>query len=181
MNWELPDVPGGFRKGRGNRDKIANSHWIIEKAKECQKNIYFCFIDYAEAFDSVDHNKLWKSLKKWEYQTTLLVSWDTCIWFKKQHLELVMEQLTGSRLGKEYNKTVYCPPVYLMYTQSTSCEMPGWMNHKLESDCWEKCQQHQICRWYHTSGRKWRGTKEPLDAGERGEWKSRLKTQHSKD
>ena len=64
---------------------------------------------------------------------------------KKQQFETDMEQQTGSKLGKEYDKTVYCPPVYLMYMQSTSCEMPGWMNHKLESDCWEK-NQHQICR-----------------------------------
>ena len=63
MNRELSDVPAGFRKGRGNRDQIANIHWIIKKAREFQKNIYFCFIDYAKAFDSVDHNKLWKILK----------------------------------------------------------------------------------------------------------------------
>ena len=60
---ELPDVQAGFRKGRGTRDQIANIHWIIEKAREFQKNIYFCFIDYAEAFDCVDHNKLWKILR----------------------------------------------------------------------------------------------------------------------
>ena len=70
MNHELPDVQSGFRKGRGTRDQIANIHWIIEKAREFQKNIYFCFIDYAKAFDCVDHNKLWKFLKRWEYQTT---------------------------------------------------------------------------------------------------------------
>ena len=64
MNCELPDVQAGFRKGRGTRDQIANIHWIIEKAKEFQKNIYFCFIDYAKAFDCVDHNKLWEILKK---------------------------------------------------------------------------------------------------------------------
>ena len=63
MNHELPDVQAGFRKGRGTRDQIANIHWIIKKAKEFQKNIY-CFIDYAKAFDSVDHNKLWKILKE---------------------------------------------------------------------------------------------------------------------
>ena len=62
MNWELADVQVGFRKGRGTRDQIANIHWIIEKAREFQKNIYFCFIDYAKAFDCVDHNKLWKIL-----------------------------------------------------------------------------------------------------------------------
>ena len=64
MNCELPDVQAGFRKGRGARDQIANIHWIIEKAGEFQKNIYFCFIDYAKAFDCVDHNKLWKILKE---------------------------------------------------------------------------------------------------------------------
>ena len=64
MNHELPDVQAGFRKGRGTRDQIANIHWIIEKAREFQKNIYFCFLDYAKAFDCVDHNKLWKILKE---------------------------------------------------------------------------------------------------------------------
>ena len=64
MNRELPDVQAGFRKGRGTKDQIANIHWIIEKAREFQKNIYFCFIDYAKAFDCVDHNKLWKILKE---------------------------------------------------------------------------------------------------------------------
>ena len=67
----LPDVQAGFRKGRGTRDQIANFHWIIKKAKEFQKNVCFCFIDYAKAFDCVDHNKLWKNLQEmgWEYQT----------------------------------------------------------------------------------------------------------------
>ena len=64
MNYELPDVQVGFRKGRGTRDQIANTHWIIEKAREFQKNIYFCFIDYAKATDCVDHHKLWKILKE---------------------------------------------------------------------------------------------------------------------
>ena len=66
MNRELPDVQAGFRKGRGTRDQIANIYWIMEKAREFQKNIYFCFIDYAKIFDYVDHNKLWKILKEIE-------------------------------------------------------------------------------------------------------------------
>ena len=74
VNCELPHVQAGFRKGRGNKDIIANICWIIENAREFQKNTYFCFIDYAKAFDRVDHNKLWKILKEfglvWEYQTT---------------------------------------------------------------------------------------------------------------
>ena len=74
MNHELPDVQAGFRKVRGTRDQTANIHWIMEKAREFQKNIYFCFIDSAKAFDCVDPSKLWKILQRWEYQTTLPAS-----------------------------------------------------------------------------------------------------------
>jgi len=74
VNHELPDVQAVFRKARGTRDQIANVCWIINKAREFQKNIYFCFIDYAKAFDCVDHNKLWKILERWEYWTTLPAS-----------------------------------------------------------------------------------------------------------
>ena len=88
---ELPDVQGGFRKGRGTRDQIANIHWIIEQARELQKNIYFCFIDYAKAFGCVDHNKLWKMLKEMGIQTTLSASWETCMQVKKQQLDPDME------------------------------------------------------------------------------------------
>ena len=118
MNRELPDVQAVFRKGRGTRDQIANIRWIMEKARECQKNIYFCFIDYAKAFDCVDHNKLENS-SRWEYQTTLPASWEICIQVKNQQLELDMEQQTGSKSGKEYIKVVYCHPAYLTSMQST--------------------------------------------------------------
>ena len=84
-------------KGRRTRDQIANIHWIIEKAREFQKNIYFSFTDYAKAFHCVDHNKLWKFLKRWEYQTTLSASWEICIQVKKQQLEPDMEQQSGSK------------------------------------------------------------------------------------
>ena len=84
VNWEHPDVQAGFRKGRGTTDQTANICWIIEKAREFQKNIYYCFTDYAKAFDCVDHNKLWKILKRWKYQTTLPASWETCLQVKKQ-------------------------------------------------------------------------------------------------
>ena len=86
LNWELPHVQTGFRKGRGTRDQIANIRWIIEKAREFHKNIYFCFIDYTKAFDCVDHNKLGKFWKRWEYHTTLPVSWEICMQVKKQQL-----------------------------------------------------------------------------------------------
>ena len=97
VNCELPDVQGGFRKGRGPTDQIANILWLIKKAREFQKNIYFCFLDYAKVFDCVDHNKLWKILKKMGYQNTLPASWEICMQVKKQQLELDMEQQTGSK------------------------------------------------------------------------------------
>ena len=97
MNRELPDVQAGFRKGRGTRDQIASIHWIIEKAREFQKNIYFCFIDYAKAFDCVDHNKLWKILKEIGKPDHLTCLWETYMQVRKQQLELDMEQQTGSK------------------------------------------------------------------------------------
>ena len=97
MNRELSDVQAGYRKGRGIRDQIANIRWIMEKAREFQKNIYFYFIDYAKAFDCVDHNKLWKILKETEYQNTWPASWETYMQVRKQQLELDMEQQTGSK------------------------------------------------------------------------------------
>ena len=97
VNCELPDIQAGFRKGRGTRDQIANICWIIEKAREFQKNIYFCFIDYAKAFDCVNHNNCGKLWKTWEYQTTWPASWKICMQVRKQQLELDMEQQTGSK------------------------------------------------------------------------------------
>ena len=97
MNCKIPDVQDGFRKGKGTRDQIANICWNMEKAREFQKNIYFCFIDYAKAFDCVDHNKLWKILREMENQTTWLASLETCMQVRKQQLELDMEQQTGSK------------------------------------------------------------------------------------
>ena len=92
VSRELPDVQAGFRKGRGTRDQIANIRWIFEKAREFQKNMYFCFIDYAKAFDCVDHNKLWKILVEMGIPDHLPASWETCMQVKKQQLKLDMEQ-----------------------------------------------------------------------------------------
>ena len=98
MNHKSPDVQVDFRKGKRTRDQTANILWIIKKAREFQKNIYFCFVDYAKDFDSVDHNKLWKILKeRWEYQTAWPASWEICMQVRKQQLELDMEQQTGSK------------------------------------------------------------------------------------
>ena len=127
MNWELPD---GFRKGKGTRDQIANIPWIIEKVTEFHKNIYFCCIEYAKAFDCVDHNKLWKILKEMGIPDHL-----TCFLrnlYAGQEAT-VTTGWTGSKSGKEYIKAVYCHPAYLTYMQNILCKIPGWMKHKLES------------------------------------------------
>ena len=131
MNRGLPDVQTVFRKDRGTRDQIANIHWIIKKAREFQKNIYFCFIDYAKAFDYVDHSKLWKILKEMgipDHLTSLLrnlyASQETTVrtgdgptdWFQ---------------IGKGVHQGCILSPAYLTYMQSTSQEMLGWRKHKL--------------------------------------------------
>ena len=98
MNRELPDVQAHFRKGRGTRDKIAHICWIMEKARELWKIIYFCFIDYAKTFDCVDHNKLWKILLEMgipDHLTCLLRNLNVVV--RKQQLELDVEQQTGSK------------------------------------------------------------------------------------
>ena len=95
MNRELPDIQAGFRKGRGTRDQIANIRWIMEKAREFQKNIYFCFIDCVKAFDCVGHNKLENSER--DGNTRPPASWEICIQVRKQQLELDREQQTGSK------------------------------------------------------------------------------------
>ena len=94
--------------------------------------IFFFFTDYAKAFDCVGQKNCRKFLKRWECQTTLPASWETCMQYKKQQLELDMKQQTGYKLGKEYIKAAYCHPAYLTYMQSTSYEKLGWMTHKLE-------------------------------------------------
>ena len=128
VNQELPDVQSGFRKGRGTRDQIASIHWIIEKATEFQKNI--CFIDYAKAFDWVDHNKLENSSRDGSIRLPCLPpEKSVCRSSNKPD----MEQRIGSKLGKEYIKVGYCHPACLTYMQGTSCKMLGWMKHKLES------------------------------------------------
>ena len=120
MNQELPDVQGGLRKGRGTRDQIANIHWITAKAREFQENIYFCFIDYAKAFDCVDHNKLWKIFKEMGIPDHLTCLLRTLYAGQEATVRTRKEQQTGSKLGKEYVKAVYCHPAYLTYMQSTS-------------------------------------------------------------
>ena len=134
MNCELPDDQAGFRKGRGTRDQIANIRWIMEKAREFQKNIYFCFIDYAKTFACVDHNKLWKILKEMGIPENL-----ACL-LRNRYAGQEATVRTGHgttdffQIRKGVHQgCIYCHPAYLTYMQSTSCEMLGWRKHKLES------------------------------------------------
>ena len=133
MNCELPAVQSCFTKVRRTRDQIASIHWIMEKAREFQKNIYFCFIYCAKGLTmwiTTSGGKFWK---RWAYQTTWPTSRATCMQVRKQQLELDMKQQTGSKLEKNYIKAVYCHLAYLTCMQSTSWEMLEWMKHKLES------------------------------------------------
>ena len=120
VNHELPDVQVGFRKGRGTRDQIANIRWIIKKGREFQENIYFWFIDYAKAFDCVDHKKLWKILQEMGIPDHL-----TCL-LRNLYAgqETTVRTGHGTRdwfqIGKESVKAVYCHSAYLTYMQSTS-------------------------------------------------------------
>ena len=131
MNREFPDVQAGFRKGRGTRDQIANIRWIIEKAREFQRNIYFCSIDYAKAFDCVDHNKLWKILKEMgipDHLTFLLRN----LYAGQDAIVRTRHGTTGwFQIPKGVRQAAYCHPAYLTSMQSTSWEMPGWMKHRL--------------------------------------------------
>ena len=130
VNHELPYVQAGFAKVRGTRVQIAIIHLIIAKAREFQKNIYFCCIDHAKVFDCVDHNKLWKILKE--------------IWIP-DHLTCPLRYLYASQEVTvrtwyrttdwfQIRKRVHCHPDYLTYMQNTSYKMPGWMKHKVESE-----------------------------------------------
>ena len=115
------------------RDQIANLCWILGKAREFQKNLCSALLTIPKTLMVWITTKYRKLFKRLEYQTTFPASWDICIQVKKQQLEPDMEKWTGSKLGKEYVKAIYRYPAYLTYMQSTSCKMPGWMKHKLES------------------------------------------------
>ena len=120
MNRELPDVQSGFRKGRGTRDQIANLCWSMEKAREFQKNIYFCFIDYAKAFDCVDPNKLWKILKEMGIPDHLTCQLRNLCAGQEATVRTGHGTTDWFQIGKGVQQAVYCHHAYLTYTQSTS-------------------------------------------------------------
>ena len=132
MNWELPGIQAGFRKGRGTRDKSPTSVGSEEKQGNFRKTSTSASLTILKPLTMwITTN--WKILKEMGISDHLTCLLRTCMWIKKQQLELDTEQLTGSKLGKEHVRAVYCHSAYLTYMQSTSCEMLGWMTHKLES------------------------------------------------
>ena len=120
INCELPDVQAGFRKGRGTRDQIANICWIIEKAREFQKNIYFCFIDYAKAFDCMDHNKLWKILKEMGITDHLTCLLSNLYAGQEATVRTGHGTTDWFQIRKRVRQGSFCHPAYLTYMQSTS-------------------------------------------------------------
>ena len=180
MNWELPDVQAGFRKGRRTRDQIANIRWIIEKARKFQKNIRFSFIDYGKAFDCVDHNKLWKILKEMGIPDHL-----TCL-LRNLYAGQEATVRTGRRttdwfqIGKGVCQgCILSPWLFNLYAEYIK------RNAGLEeTQAGIKIARRNINNLRYaddtTLMAESEGTKELLDEHERGEWKSWLKTQHSK-
>ena len=136
VKWEFPNVQAGFRKGIGIRDQIASICWIIEKAREFppkkSTSVSFTMVKPLTVWTTTNCGKFFK---RCEYQTTWPASWETYMQIKKQQLKLNIEQQTGSKSGKEYVKALYCHPAYLIYMQSTSCEMPGWMKLSWNQEC----------------------------------------------
>ena len=181
MNCELPGVEAGFRKGKETRDQIANICWIIEKIREFQKNIYFCFIDYAKAFDCVDHNKLWKILQEMGIPDHL-----TCL-LRYLYADQEATVITGHgnrdwiQIGKGICQgCILSPCLFNLYAE---CIMWNAMldeaqaRIKIAGEISITADMQMIPPLWQ----KQRRTKEPLDESERGEWKSGLNTQHSEN
>ena len=160
--------------------KLPTSVGSSKKQESSKKTSTFALLTTPKPLTVWITTNCGKFLKRWEYKTTLPASWEMCMQVKKQQLELDMEQQTGSKLGKEYVKAVYCHPAYLPYMQHISCEMPGWMKHKLESrlpgEISITSDRQMIPPLWQKAKRNWRASHE----SER-EWKSWLKTQHSEN
>ena len=166
VNWEHPNVQAGFRKGRGSRDQIANIDWFMEKTREFQKNIYFCLTDYTKAFDCVDQNKLWKILEDIGVPVHLTCLLRNLNAGQETTVRIRHRKTDWFKIGKGLHQGCKFSLCFLKFI----CRV----NHAKSWAGWIKSwnQQPQIGKWYHSNGRPWRGTKEPLDEGERREWKA---------
>ena len=175
VNRELPDVQPGFRKGRRTRDQIAKIHWLIKKAREFQKNIY-CFIDYAKAFDCVDHSKLWKILQEMGIPDHL-----TCL---LRNLYAGQDATVRTELGTTdwfqirkgiHQGCIFSPCLFNLYAEY----IMRYTGLDEAQAGIKTARRNTNNLRYYPYDRKWRRTKKPLDEIERGEWKSWLKAQHS--
>ena len=182
VNWELPDAQAGFGKDRGTRDQIANIHWILKKARAFQKNIYFLFNDYAKAFHCVNCNKVWKILKEMGISDHL-----TCF---LRNLYVSQEATVRTRHGTmgwfKIGKGVQQGCIVSLWLFNVYAEYIMQNTGLDESQAGIKTAGRNTNNLIHAddtsvNGRQWRRTKEPLDESKRGEWKSWLKTQHSKN
>ena len=162
---ELQDVQAGFRKGRGTRDQIVNIHWIKKKAMEFQENTYLCFIDYTKAFDCVDHNKLWKALKEMVIPGHLTCLLRNLYAGQEATVRTVYGTADQFRIEKGVWQGCLLSPCFFNLYSEHIMRNAGWMSYKLESRQVRESHQPQIRGWYHSKGRKRRGTKEPLYEG----------------
>ena len=181
MKRELPDVQAGFRKGRGTRDQNGNIHWIMEKAREFQKNIYFCFIDYAKAFDCVDHKKLWKILKGIgipDHLSCFLRNLYAC---QEATVRTGHGTTDWFQMGKGVQQgCILSPCLFNLYAEYIMWNTDR-IKHRLGSKLQGKISITSDMQMPRPLWQKQRGTKEPFDENKRREWKSRLKTLHSKN
>ena len=169
MNWKLPGIQAGFRNGRGTRDQIANTFWIIEKAREFQKNIYLCFIDYTKASDSVDHNKMWKTLGEMgipDHITCLLRN--LCVG-QEATQNLIWDNWLVQTEKAAQQGCLLSPCLLNLYTEHI---MRNASLDDLQAGIKISGKNINNLRYADDTpiGRKWRGTKEPL-----WRWKRRLK------
>ena len=183
MNHELWMFKLDLEKAEEPEIKLPTSAGSLKKQESSTKTSTSALLTMPKPLTCVDHNKLWKILKRWEYETTWSASWEIYMQVKKQQLELDVEQQTGSKSGKENVKAVYCHPAYLTSMQSTSWEMPGWMKHKLQSRLLGEISvmSSQICRWYHPRAESEEELKSLLMKVKVESEKNWLKAQHSEN
>ena len=168
MNWELPGVQAGFRKGRGNREQIPSIHWIIEKAREFHKNSQSAPLTMEKPLTVWITKHCGKFFKRWKYHTTLPVSWEICMQVKAT-VKTGHGTMNWFKIGKRvWQACILSPWLFNFCTVHHAKYWAKWIIG-CNNDCEEKYQQLRTCRWNHSNGRKWRETKRPLDGGERGE------------